>query len=101
MGFGLSVYIPLVLYVAFFVVALLTIFHRIEWSLLYLALILPIQNIQQKMHAYPLGKDLVDILIVSALLGWFVTAGRKNIGMLQKTPLNVPILFYIYFTFRN
>lgn len=100
MGLGLSSYIPIAVLLLTIPVVLLTVFHRVEWGLSYLVFFLPLQNILEKMHAYPLGKDFVDILIVSTLVGCLINIGKTNKpGLLESSRVNLPIFAYILISF--
>jgi O-antigen ligase len=79
--------------------AIATIFIKTELGLLYLALFIPLQNVMQKVHIFPFGKDFVDILMVALIIGWLIR-GRSRTGKIyEKTSSNFPIFFYIIFTY--
>lgn len=97
MGIG-AFGIPLAIYLGGVVVALLTIFKRNELGLMYLVLFLPLQNVKQKMHIFPLGNNFYDILIIALIIGWFVRKNRSN-GVFERTSVSIPIVMYIVITF--
>lgn len=73
MGFGLTQYIPLVVYVGGLIAAVLSILISPVIGVLFLFPLLPYQIIFEKVipiSAY--GKDLNDIIIVSITIGWFI-----------------------------
>jgi len=80
MGFGLSQYIPLVLYILGFTVVLLTIVYKVKIGIFFFVPLIPLYTVLVKMHQYPLGKDFVDILFLAMLMGWTIKGGgfEKN-----------------------
>ena len=98
MGIG-EYYIPLAAYVGCIVAGLLTIFFKTELALMYLVLFLPLQNIMQKMHIFPLGNQFIDILVVSLIFGWLIRGRSEKGGLFEKTPLNFLLVLYMGITF--
>jgi O-antigen ligase len=98
MGIG-EYYIPLAAYLGCFVIGFLTIFVKTELGLMYLVIFLPLQNIMQKMHRFPLGNQFIDILVVFLILGWLIRGRNEKGGLFEKTPLNFLLLSYIVITF--
>lgn len=72
------------------VTSIVSIFRRAEWGLYALIAVTPLPNIRYRFNAYPYGKDLIDILIFSILIGIFV---HKN-GF-KKSPSGVLLLLFI------
>ena len=70
MGLGLSQYVPLVLYILGFLVALLTIVYKVEIGIFFFIPLIPLHTVLVKMHQYPMGKDFIDILFFAMLIGW-------------------------------
>jgi len=80
MGFGLSQFFPLALYILGFTVALLTIVYNVKVAIFFFIPLVPLYTVLVKMHQYPLGKDFVDILFLAMLMGWAIKGGgfEKN-----------------------
>lgn len=95
----LSYYTPLAIYIIGIVIALLTIFFKTEIGLAYLVLFIPLQNILQKIQAFPFGNQFVDILVLSVIIGWLVRGRSENGKIFEKTHLNLPIFLYIIITY--
>ncbi len=57
------------LYFGGLVAAIATVFKKAEWGLLLLIFFVPQPNLWYKFQEYPMGKDFIDILFFSALLG--------------------------------
>jgi len=77
------------LYFGGVVTTFVTIFKKAEWGLLLLIIIIPQPNLWYKIHDYPFGKDFVDILFFSIILGIIVQ--KKGIRM---TPNSVVIIIF-------
>jgi putative inorganic carbon (hco3(-)) transporter len=77
MGFGLSQYVPLIIYCFGVLVIFLSVFHSPKIGVLYLFPLLPFVSIFNKIQMYPFGKDLNDLGILAVLIGWFIRR-RKN-----------------------
>jgi len=60
------------LYFSGIITTLVTIFKKAEWGLFLLIFITAQPNIWYKIHDYPFGKDFVDILFLSIVLGIIV-----------------------------
>lgn len=97
-GFGLTRYIPYIVYFLWWVVVVISLF-KTEIGLLFLIPILPFQNLIDKLHSFPLGKDLVDILLIAILIGWFFRAKSREERFIEKTPFNIPILILVILTY--
>lgn len=102
MGFGLSQYIPFVIYFASFLVAFLSLIVNPVIGVLFLFPLLPYQLIFEKIKLLPLGKDINDIIIFSILAGWiFRKAGNRenNAGgtnlLKKRSGLRLPIMLLI------
>jgi len=65
----------------------LTIFKKAEWGLFLLIFLIPQPNIWYKFHVFPLGKDFMDLLFFSVLLGLIfnkegIKAGRNGVFLI-------------------
>ncbi len=97
-GFGLTRHIPYIIYFLWWVVVFISLF-KTEIGLLFLIPILPFQNLIDKLRLFPLGKDLVDILLIAILVGWFFRAQIRKEKFIEKTSLNVPVFILIIVTY--
>jgi len=98
MGIG-SFYIPLAVYIIGIIMALLTIFVRAELGLIYLILFLPLQNIKQKMHVFPLGEHFYDILVLALIVACVLKRKDGTSKIVDKTPSNITMFMYVGSTF--
>ena len=69
--------ISIILFSVFLILRALS--GRLEWSLMFLIMLLPLRNVVEKLHAYPLGKDLIDVFF-SKHDCWFVYTGNDKKG---------------------
>lgn len=99
LGWGLTKILVPVLYACSIIVIFLTIFYKIEIGLYFLVFFLPLQNILDYVNIYPLGKDINDILLVSLLIKWIINKKKDGEKILKKTPLNIPILLFLIWTY--
>jgi len=101
MIFGLATYLPEVAYLTTIAVFWVMIIKRRDVGLYFIVALLPAQIIIEKMHRFPLGKDIVDIFVITLLL-FCIIEGRKIQG--QHLEVSFPgkaiglyvLLTYIY-----
>jgi len=104
MGLGLLTaiksYVPFILYIAliFFVLRAMT--GRMEMSLALLTALIPLRNVIDKLHVFPLGKDIVDIFLIALLFGLFIKGiSKKDEKIFQWSPINPFIIILVFFMF--
>jgi O-antigen ligase len=95
---------PLLLYAAWVFLLLASLSGRVKYGIMFLVALMPLQNIIQKVQAFPLGKDFNDILIICILIGSVVAASRSKHRLAESNSFNTLLLvtlFYTYFTLWN
>ena len=101
---GLGIFLikiaPYVFYSAIIAAVFVSLF-KTEWGILFLIPILPLETILVKMHVFPLGKDIVDILLIALIIGWFLKAFINKESLLEGSVLNIFILCLIIYTFYS
>ena len=97
MHFGLTAYVPYVLYAAGIGAVAVSIFWRPAVGIYYLIPIIPLQTVRYWMNDLPLGQSVIDISILA------VIAGRQLRGerLFLKTPLDSVLLVYAMYTFLS
>lgn len=93
--FGLENVIPPILYCVAIVVFFLSAFVRPQIGLYFIIPLMPLQNVRYKLHDYPLGEKLIDLMLLGVLLG-LALRGQK---IFQKTKLNMLFLVLAVFTY--
>jgi putative inorganic carbon (HCO3(-)) transporter len=93
--FGLSEYIPYVLYFAGIVALLLSIFWRPIVGMYFLVPLIPLQTARYHLIGLPLGQSMVDIILIGVVLGLLI----KGEPIVVKTPWNVFLVLYAIYTF--
>jgi putative inorganic carbon (HCO3(-)) transporter len=93
--FGLSGFVPYVLYAAGIVAFLLSIFWRPIVGIYFLVPLIPLQTARYHLIGLPLGQSLVDIILFGVVLGLLI----KGEQILPKTPWNVLLCVYAIYTF--
>ncbi|MFA5038114.1 MAG: O-antigen ligase family protein [Candidatus Omnitrophota bacterium] len=82
---GLKFIAPALLYASTLVVAILCLSGRVRIGLYFLIPLYPLQNVVMKLHPFPLGKDLNDILLICMLIGWALSASMRREKFNQRT----------------
>lgn len=100
LGWGLTPYFTLVLYIASILVIVATIFWRIEPGIFFLTLFLPIQNVLDSINIYPGGQDVNDFVIIAIVIRWIMDRNKPGRGW-KKTPLNLPILIWLAWSYMG
>jgi len=90
---------PLPLYLAVVIVAFASLFGKTRWGLFLWAFLFPLQNIIEKLHQFPLGKDLNDITLIAILLGWVFLSLSKQERFIQPSALNKLLIFMAIYTY--
>ncbi len=94
-GLGLTKYIPYLVYFACIVVFILTLLYKPKIGLYFLTFLIPLQNLMEKLYAFPFGKDINDILILSTLIGILIHKNKYNKVIIDKSILFPIVLFAI------
>src|SRR5260370_34203207 len=93
---GLQQTAALILYLGMVPVFFLSIFKQPIIGVLYVIPLLPIQSVRFLMHAYPLGRSFVDIVLLGVLLGLLL---KKQLimpkGGLAKVALSIALYTYL------
>lgn len=92
---GLSSYLPYALYGAGILAFFLSVFWRPIVGIYYLIPLIPLQTARYHLIDFPLGKSVVDIVLLGVVLGLLT---RKQ-QILPKTPWNVLLCVYALYTF--
>lgn len=87
------------LYFGGIVTTLITIFKKAEWGLFLLIIITPQPNLWYKIHDYPFGKDFIDILFFSIVLGIIIQ--KKGIRMTSNAPIIILFTVLSYIALLN
>lgn len=96
---GLSEYVPYVIYLLTLPIIILSIFVKTEIGLTFLFLLIPLQNVLNKIYNLPIGNQFIDILIISIFVGCLrqrITGKQK---IFERTPVNLIVAIYVLFTF--
>jgi len=81
--------LPSALYGGAIFTAVLTIIKKAEWGLILMIVMIPMPNIWYKLHEYPMGKDFMDILFFSILIGIIL----QQKGFVKTSNSRIIILF--------
>jgi O-antigen ligase len=78
LGLGLSDYVPIAVYVMGVLALIATLFYKREYGLYYLIPLIPAIVVREKLKAFPLGKDVVDIFVLALLVSIVLSPGEKR-----------------------
>src|SRR3990170_4894558 len=81
-------------YIVFIGLIFLTLFKDRRFGIFYFLPFLPFIFLFEKIHEYPIGKDIVDIMLIVITIGWFLQNREFT-----KTDINRPLYFFTIFTF--
>lgn len=90
---------PIIFYAGFIFTAIASLTGNVRLGLLFLVPLLPLQNVVNKLHEFPLGQDFNDILLLCMLFGWFVSKASKSSRLLASTPFTGILFLYLIFTY--
>ncbi|MFC2061048.1 O-antigen ligase family protein [Elusimicrobiota bacterium] len=86
----------IIIYIAAIIgVVAVSLMGKIHLGLLFLIPLFPLRNIVERMHQFPLGKDIIDIILLTMILGWSLAAMSKKEKIFQPSPFN-KILFVMF-----
>lgn len=95
MGTGIGHYIPLVAYLGFWVMVIVSLVKRPLWGFYYMLPFLPYRSLRDHFLIYPLGAHMMLFLVLAVIAGAIVQGKR-----LPKSPLySIWIIFGIYLYF--
>ena len=80
------------------IVTILSIIGKIHLSLLFLVPLFPLQNVIERFHQFPVGKDFIDIVLIAMVLGWIFKSFSNKENLFESTPLNKILFVMIVFT---
>jgi len=103
MGLGILSAIKPIIPISIIVVSIFLILRalagKLEWTLMLTIMLLPLRNVVDRLHNYPLGKDLIDIFFVCLIFGLFMQALQTKERIFEKSPLNLIVGILIAYTF--
>jgi len=72
---------------------------KVEYGILFLIPLLPLQTVLDRMQAFPFGKDFVDILIIAMIIGWIIGKALKGEKIFESSGLNTLLVLLVIYTF--
>jgi O-antigen ligase len=93
-----SAIIPLLYYGGFFT-SIATIVKRAEWGLFLMVALIPQPNIFYKFYDYPLGKNFLDVLFISVVIG--IVVNKRNFVFNHNSILVGLLLVFSYISLWN
>jgi O-antigen ligase len=93
-----TVFIPVLYYGGVFT-CIPTIFKRAEWGFFLMVALIPQPNIFYKLYEYPMGKNFLDLLFISVLIG--IVINKKKFVMTHNSILVGLLLLVSYLSLWN
>ncbi len=91
--------------ITFYIIALgfflLSVTGRPKWSLLLTIGLAPLRNVVERLDIFPMGKDLLDVLIFGLLVGWILTSLLRRDKLFTRcavNPIAITLILYSLFT---
>jgi putative inorganic carbon (hco3(-)) transporter len=72
LGLGLTHYIPVVLYIGFWVMSFVSLAKEPLWGFYYMCPFVPYRTLRDHFQGYPLGENMITILLLSVIVGALV-----------------------------
>lgn len=92
--------ISLILYLILIILFVLFLLKgNINISILFLVPFFPLRNVLEKFSNFPLGKDFIDLVLLSIILGWVIKSTINKDKILINTPFNTVIFLIIFYTY--
>jgi putative inorganic carbon (HCO3(-)) transporter len=95
LGLGLIHYIPMIAYLGFWVAILMSLGGRPLWGLYYLLPFLPYRTMRDHFLDYPLGANVITILVLAIIIGAFIKGKRLPKSNLYLTWLIFSVYMYL------
>jgi len=96
MGTGLGQYIPVVAYIGFWIICLISLTWRPLYGLYYLIPFVPYRSMRDHFNDYFLGENLLTILVFCIIVGALIRGKRPPPSLLYLTWFIIG--FYLYFS---
>lgn len=87
-------------YVIYFlgIIVIFICFFKVEWGILFLIPLFPLQTTLDKIQQFPIGKDVNDILIIAMIIGWIIKTITRKGKFFEGAALNVPVMIMVFYT---
>lgn len=96
----LTFVLPFIAYVLAFPIMAVSLF-RVEFGMLYFITLVPIIAVMKKFAEFPLGNNIMDMLLVSMVIGWILGAQREARNLFKASPLNVVVALVVLWSVVN
>ena len=95
MGTGLGHYIPVVAYIGFWIICLISLTWRPLYGLYYLIPFVPYRSMRDHFNDYFLGENLLTILVFCIIVGALIRGKRPPLSMLYLTWIVLGVYSYL------
>jgi len=103
MGHGIGAFLkgilPMLVYGGGIIAFFAALSGKARWTLLFLTVIIPLRNVIDHIHGYPLGAQIITLLVISLIFGGIFSRDPADNKISGKPLLNIPaVIFIIYIT---
>jgi len=91
--------VPFILYAAVLLMSFAALTGRTKGAFWLLVMLIPLRNVLDKLHMFPMGDDIVDILLLTLLIGTVMLGVVKKERLFVKSPINLIIIIMILYMF--
>lgn len=88
---------PLIFYSLGLVMAFMALLGKGQWALMLLTFLVPLRNVVDKLHRFPMGDQFLDILIAGLLGGWVLStlSGKNNV--VKSSSISIVSFFLLFY----
>jgi len=90
---------PIVIYVIAWILCLRALGGKNKMALLFIIAMTPLRNVIERLQIYPLGRDLLDVMLVAVLIGWILQSANQGKKAAGGSPIYIFALLMIGYTF--
>lgn len=88
-----------IFFVVLTIALILSLTGRIYLGLLFIVPLFPLQNVIERFHQFPFGKDFIDIVLIAMILGWVFRAFANKNKIFEQTPFNKILFVMVVYTY--
>ncbi len=88
-------FLPIILYFVGIATFFMAITGRVQYALAFTVFLFPLRNVVERLQEFPLGKDMIDLLIMGMLIGWLINTLVNRKKFFESTPLSWTALIMI------
>jgi len=92
-------FIPFILYAGIILLSLSALTGKTQRALWLLIFLMPFRNVIDRLHKFPLGYDLIDVMLIALIFGTMMQSLVKKEKMFERSPVNPILVLLVTYTF--